>query len=226
MSYHYHVNNVGGSEFFDSTSYIPQMQMHHGYHDFYPNDASSSMMTSTVTPQPQTDGTLMMPQQQPTPSNRMGDHGGYGWRQDWSTSSQWMPNAPIEHGGGHMGGMVAPHLMNENTGQELYSFRQMPLTNQFLSSDAKMDCYLDQATPSRIISSLKKETRLAQRPIARTHTGERPYPCAQCEKAFTDSSTLTKHLRTHTGHKPYVCSICMMKFTQSGNLHRHMKTHK
>ncbi|KJH46039.1 zinc finger, C2H2 type [Dictyocaulus viviparus] len=34
--------------------------------------------------------------------------------------------------------------------------------------------------------------------IIRTHTNERPYQCTHCDKKFTDSSTLTKHLRTHT----------------------------
>ena len=33
----------------------------------------------------------------------------------------------------------------------------------------------------------------------RTHSGERPYQCKYCRKAFSDSSTLTKHMRVHSG---------------------------
>jgi hypothetical protein len=35
----------------------------------------------------------------------------------------------------------------------------------------------------------------------RTHSGERPYQCKFCRKAFSDSSTLTKHMRVHSGGK-------------------------
>jgi uncharacterized Zn-finger protein len=35
----------------------------------------------------------------------------------------------------------------------------------------------------------------------RTHSGERPYQCKYCRKAFSDSSTLTKHMRVHSGGK-------------------------
>nr|CAH7732792.1 unnamed protein product [Callosobruchus chinensis] len=59
----------------------------------------------------------------------------------------------------------------------------------------------------------------------RTHSGERPYRCRLCKKAFSDSSTLTKHLRIHSGEKPYECKLCLLRFSQSGNLNRHMRVH-
>ena len=60
----------------------------------------------------------------------------------------------------------------------------------------------------------------------RIHTGQKPFQCPICLRSFSRSDHLTTHVRTHTGEKPFECDICARKFARSDEKKRHMKVHQ
>lgn len=59
----------------------------------------------------------------------------------------------------------------------------------------------------------------------RIHTGQKPFHCRICMRSFSRSDHLTTHVRTHTGEKPFSCDVCGKKFARSDEKKRHAKVH-
>lgn len=59
----------------------------------------------------------------------------------------------------------------------------------------------------------------------RIHTGQKPFHCRICMRSFSRSDHLTTHVRTHTGEKPFSCDSCGRKFARSDEKKRHAKVH-
>ena len=56
----------------------------------------------------------------------------------------------------------------------------------------------------------------------RTHTGDKPYECAECPLRFTSSGNLKTHAKLHAGAREYQCHLCDKAYPRADTLKRHI----
>ena len=56
------------------------------------------------------------------------------------------------------------------------------------------------------------------------HSGEKPYQCSHCDKAFNETSALMRHMRNHTGEN-HTSVASVIRLSRTDYLKKHIMTH-
>uniref|UniRef100_A0A673AEN1 C2H2-type domain-containing protein n=1 Tax=Sphaeramia orbicularis TaxID=375764 RepID=A0A673AEN1_9TELE len=111
-----------------------------------------------------------------------------------------------------------------NQCDSLYTSPALPSTiDSILYSSLLPDSFAQSYTPRATKPPRARKSPAASHGPAK----EKPFTCPMesCDRRFSRSDELNRHIRIHTGHKPFQCRICLRSFSRSDHLTTHTRTH-
>ncbi|XP_035273264.1 early growth response protein 1-B [Anguilla rostrata] len=126
--------------------------------------------------------------------------------------------------------VLKPDVFSNIGSQPLTSQCDSTYSSSTLSStiDSILYSSLLPNTFQRNCTRVEKPTRIRKSPASSNGPAkEKPFSCPMenCDRRFSRSDELNRHIRIHTGHKPFQCRICLRSFSRSDHLTTHTRTH-
>lgn len=101
--------------------------------------------------------------------------------------------------------------------QYLEEYKQSALNNQQLMFSLSPNGLHSEKSHSPVVNSPDSNHHMQQTNVLDPSQNTK-HLCHVCRKNFSSSSALQIHMRTHTGDKPFSCGVCQKAFTTKGNL--------
>ncbi|XP_037774672.1 zinc finger protein 383-like, partial [Penaeus monodon] len=148
--------------------------------------------------------------------------------------ADWMPLAPLKDEEIYGTGITIKEELNEDVTKETYlDIKEDPFdyTDEGRDEGSKVKVDLQELRHEGmkgLVYLIQDSTDIDDVCYKKIHPinfNDKPYRCQICNKTFTDTCSISRHMKAHTKKKPYNRKICNKTFSGRGHLLDHIRVH-